>query len=67
MASELARRVGFAAVAIPLVLLVVWYGALPLAALAAVAAALSSSVWPSAAVSGRRARWGSPPRRRSRW
>ena len=28
MASELARRVGFAAIAIPLVLLVVWYGGL---------------------------------------
>lgn len=43
MASELARRVGFAAVAIPLVLLVVWYGALPLAALIAVAAALGTA------------------------
>ena len=43
MASELVRRVGFAVVAIPLVLLVVWYGALPLAALAAVAAALGTS------------------------
>ncbi len=42
MASELARRVGFAAVAIPLVLLVVWYGGLPLAALVAVAAALGA-------------------------
>jgi phosphatidate cytidylyltransferase len=42
MASELARRVGFAAVAIPLVLLIVWYGALPLAALVAVAAALGA-------------------------
>jgi phosphatidate cytidylyltransferase len=42
MASELARRVGFAAVAIPLVLLVVWYGALPLAGLVAVAAALGT-------------------------
>jgi phosphatidate cytidylyltransferase len=43
MASELARRVGFAAVAIPLVLLVVWYGGLPLAALVAVAAALGTA------------------------
>ena len=42
MASELARRVGFAAVAIPLVLLVVWYGGLPLAALVAIAAALGA-------------------------
>jgi phosphatidate cytidylyltransferase len=42
MASELARRVGFAAVAIPLVLLIVWYGALPLAALVATAAALGA-------------------------
>jgi phosphatidate cytidylyltransferase len=43
MASELARRVGFAAVAIPLVLMVVWYGGLPLAALVAVAAALGTA------------------------
>jgi phosphatidate cytidylyltransferase len=43
MASELARRVGFAAVAIPLVLLVVWYGGLPLAALIATAAALGTA------------------------
>jgi phosphatidate cytidylyltransferase len=43
MASELARRVGFAAVAIPLVLLVVWYGGLPLAALLAIAAALGTA------------------------
>ena len=43
MASELARRVGFAAVAIPLVLLLVWYGGLPLAALLAVAAALGTA------------------------
>jgi phosphatidate cytidylyltransferase len=42
MASELARRIGFAAVAIPLVLLVVWYGGLPLAALVAIAAALGA-------------------------
>jgi phosphatidate cytidylyltransferase len=43
MASELARRVGFAAAAIPPVLLVVWYGALPLAALLAVASALGAA------------------------
>jgi phosphatidate cytidylyltransferase len=43
MASELVRRVGFAAVAIPLVLLVVWYGSLPLAALVAIAAALGTA------------------------
>jgi phosphatidate cytidylyltransferase len=43
MASELARRVGFALVAIPLVLLVVWYGGLPLAALVAIAAALGTA------------------------
>ena len=43
MASKLARRVGFAVVAIPLVLLVVWYGGLPLAALLAVAAALGTA------------------------
>jgi phosphatidate cytidylyltransferase len=43
MASELARRVGFAVIAIPLVLLVVWYGGLPLAGLVAVAAALGSA------------------------
>lgn len=42
MASELARRVGFAAVAIPLVLLLVWYGGPPLAALVATAAALGT-------------------------
>ena len=43
MASELARRVGFAAVAIPLVLVVVWYGGLALAALVATAAALGTA------------------------
>ncbi|HVK00556.1 MAG TPA: phosphatidate cytidylyltransferase [Gemmatimonadales bacterium] len=43
MASELGKRVGFAAVAIPLVLLVVWYGGLPLAALVAIAAALGTA------------------------
>ena len=42
MASELGRRVGFAVVAIPLVLLVVWYGGLPLAALVTIAAALGA-------------------------
>jgi phosphatidate cytidylyltransferase len=43
MASELAQRLGFAAVAIPLVLLLVWYGGLPLAALIATAAALGAA------------------------
>ncbi len=43
MDSELARRVGFAAVAIPLALLIVWYGGLPLAALLAVAGALGTA------------------------
>jgi phosphatidate cytidylyltransferase len=43
MASELGKRVGFAAVAIPLVLLVVWYGGLPLAALIAIAAAVGTA------------------------
>jgi len=42
MDSELVRRVGFAAVAIPLALLIVWYGGLPLAALLAVAGALGA-------------------------
>jgi phosphatidate cytidylyltransferase len=42
MDSELVRRVGFAAVAIPLVLLIVWYGGLPLAGLLAVAGALGT-------------------------
>ena len=42
MASELTRRVVFAVVAIPLVLLVVWYGGLPLAAMVAAAAALGT-------------------------
>jgi phosphatidate cytidylyltransferase len=42
MASELGRRVGFAVVAIPLVLLVVWYGGPPLAALVTIAAALGA-------------------------
>lgn len=42
MDSELVRRVGFAAVAIPLALLIVWYGGLPLAALLAVAGALGT-------------------------
>ncbi|HEY7482241.1 MAG TPA: phosphatidate cytidylyltransferase [Gemmatimonadales bacterium] len=40
MASELARRIGFAAVAIPLALLITWYGGAPLALLLAAAAAL---------------------------
>jgi phosphatidate cytidylyltransferase len=42
MDSELVRRVGFAAVAIPVALLIVWYGGLPLAALLAVAGALGT-------------------------
>jgi phosphatidate cytidylyltransferase len=42
MDSELVRRVGFAAVAIPLALLIVWYGGLPLAGLLAVAGALGT-------------------------
>jgi phosphatidate cytidylyltransferase len=42
MDSELVRRVGFAAIAIPLALLTVWYGGLPLAALLAVAGALAT-------------------------
>jgi phosphatidate cytidylyltransferase len=40
MASELARRIGFAAVAIPLALLITWYGGALLALLLAAAAAL---------------------------
>ena len=43
MDSELVRRVGFAAVAIPIALLIVWYGGLPLAALLAVAGALGAA------------------------
>jgi len=43
MDSELVRRVGFAAVAIPLALVIVWYGGLLLAALLAVAGALGTS------------------------
>ena len=43
MASELGKRVGFAALAIPLVLLVVWYRGLPLAAQVAIAAALATA------------------------
>ncbi len=42
MDSELVRRVGFAAVAIPLALLIVWYGGLPLVALLAAAGALGT-------------------------
>jgi phosphatidate cytidylyltransferase len=42
MASELVRRVGFAVVAIPLALLVIWYGGLALAMLLAVAGALGA-------------------------
>lgn len=42
MDANLVRRVGFAAVAIPLALLVVWYGGWPLAILVAAAAALAT-------------------------
>ena len=42
MDSELVRRVGFAAAAIPLALLIIWHGGLPLAALLAVAGALGT-------------------------
>jgi phosphatidate cytidylyltransferase len=42
MDSNLLRRVGFAAVAIPLALLLVWFGGLPLALLLAVAGALAT-------------------------
>jgi phosphatidate cytidylyltransferase len=42
MEAELVRRVGFAVVAIPIALLIVWYGGLPLAALLAVAGALGT-------------------------
>jgi len=42
MDANLVRRVGFAAVAIPLALLIVWYGGLPLVGLLAVAGALGS-------------------------
>ncbi len=42
MDTNLVRRVGFAAVAIPVALLVVWYGGLPLTLLLAAAAALGA-------------------------
>jgi phosphatidate cytidylyltransferase len=42
MNPEMVRRVGFAAVAIPLALLIVWYGGLPLAGLLAAAGALGA-------------------------
>ena len=42
MDANLVRRVGFALVAIPLALLLVWYGGLPLALLLAVAAVLGT-------------------------
>jgi phosphatidate cytidylyltransferase len=42
MDGNLVRRVGFAAAAIPVALLVVWYGGLPLAFLLAVAGALAT-------------------------
>jgi phosphatidate cytidylyltransferase len=43
MDAELVRRIAFAAVAIPLVLLIVWYGGLPLAALLAAASAIGTA------------------------
>jgi phosphatidate cytidylyltransferase len=43
MDAELVRRIAFAAVAIPLALVVVWYGGLPLAALLAAASALGTA------------------------
>jgi phosphatidate cytidylyltransferase len=42
MAGEMVRRVGFALVAIPLALLLVWFGGLPLALLLALAGALAT-------------------------
>ncbi|MBA3894436.1 MAG: phosphatidate cytidylyltransferase [Gemmatimonadales bacterium] len=42
MNSELVRRIGFAVVAIPLALLIIWYGGLPLAVLLALVGALGS-------------------------
>jgi phosphatidate cytidylyltransferase len=42
MDANLVRRVGFAIAAIPVVLLIVWYGGLPLALLLAIAAALGT-------------------------
>ena len=42
MDANLVRRVGFAAAAIPLALLIVWYGGVPLVVLLAVAAALGT-------------------------
>jgi phosphatidate cytidylyltransferase len=42
MDANLVRRVGFAAVAIPLALAIVWYGGLPLALLLALAGALAT-------------------------
>ena len=43
MDAELVRRIAFAAIAIPLALVVVWYGGLPLAALLAAASALGTA------------------------
>ena len=43
MDAELVRRIAFAAVAIPLALLIVWYGGLPLAALLAAASAIGTA------------------------
>ena len=62
MDSELVRRVGFAAVAIPLALLIVWYGGLPLVALLAAAGALGTGE-----LFGLAERAGSVPRARSAW
>jgi phosphatidate cytidylyltransferase len=42
MESNLARRVGFAIIAIPLALAIVWYGGLPLVVLLAIAGALGA-------------------------
>ena len=42
MDSNLVRRVGFAVVAIPLALLLVWYGGLPLVLLLVAAAVLAT-------------------------
>ena len=44
MDSNLVQRVGFAVIAIPLALAVVWYGGLPLALLLAVSLAFALSV-----------------------
>ena len=61
MDANLVRRVGFAVVAIPLALLIVWYGGLPLAILLAAAARAGDP----GAVRSRRARAGPARRVRS--